>query len=545
MKNATQHAVFLLDENGVISSWNVGGERIFGYTEDEAIGCSTTIIFTEEDLAEGRHVSEMRKALKDGYAEDDRWHLRKDGSRFWASGTMTPVYDDRGNFRGYLKITRDKTAEKIASERTLYLAHHDALTGLPNRSMFNEQLKKTLSSAKLNQHQVQVLLLDLDRFKEVNDSYGHHLGDLFLKKVAERLGNTVRASDLVARLGGDEFGIICRTRDGETDTLTLAEKLVDALAQPYYLEDKEIQSGASIGVTVFPVDSRDPGQILKNADLAMYTAKARGRSTFHRYTDELDEDAKRRERIGDWLCDAMQTEGLALHYQPQINLRDGGIVGVEALLRWRDCPVDNVTSPEVVAVAAEMGLAEALAEWTFFTACQQANQWKTEGWEDFRIAINVSSTQLNATSFLKLIDSVLEKTSVPPGCLDIEITEFMLMENNQANDLLFRSLKKKGVYLSVDDFGTGSSSFSSLRNFPVNALKIDREFVAGLPQSEHDSAIASAIIGLAHSLGFKAVAEGVETQEQSDFLAELGCDYCQGYLYGEPLPAEQVRRTPG
>jgi diguanylate cyclase (GGDEF)-like protein/PAS domain S-box-containing protein len=538
--NATHHAIFLLDENGVITSWNSGGERIFGYRADEIIGCSTAIIFTEEDIANGQHVTEMKRALDVGYSENDRWHLRKDGTRFWASGIMTPAYDDTGTFRGFLKVTRDKTPDKLANERALYLSRHDTLTSLPNRSMFHEELQAALAEAKLSQSLVQVFLLDLDRFKEINDSYGHHIGDLFLKQVAKRLKGIVRSSDLVARLGGDEFGIICKTAVAGADGVTLAEKLVSNLSAPYLLEEKEIQSGASIGLTVYPLDSKDTDQILKNADLAMYAAKSSGRSAYRLYTEDLDADAKRRRDIGDWLRKAMQDNSLMLHYQPQYSLQDNRVTSVEALLRWRQCPVSDITSEEIIATAAEIGLASAVGEWTLRAACNQAREWRARGIRDFRVAVNVSSSQLNAVSFLKLIDSVLEETGIPPECLDLEITEFTLMENNQANDLLFKSLKKKGVYLSVDDFGTGFSSFSSLKTFPVDTLKIDREFIKDLPQSEHDAAIASAIIGLAHSLNLKAAAEGIERPEQAEFLAALGCDYGQGFLFGAPAPPEEI-----
>lgn len=538
--NAHHHAVFLMDEHGVITSWNRGAENIFGYSADEIVGCLTSILYTEEDVRAGQYAHEMDAALSAGYAEDDRWHLRKDRTRFWSSGIMTPVYDEAGQFKGYLKVARDKTSDKLANERALFLARHDSLTSLPNRSMFHEQLSVALSEAKVNQSIVQVLLVDLDRFKEINDSYGHHVGDLFLKKVAKRLTDSVRASDLVARLGGDEFGIICRTADGETDSEKLAEKLVDKLSVPYVIEGKEIQSGASVGVTMFPLDSKDADQMLKNADLAMYAAKSSGRSAYRLYTEELDADSNRRRRIGQWLEAALEENSLRLHYQPQYALKGGEVTCVEALLRWQQCPISDVSSEELVTIATEVGLAGKLGEWTLRTACYQARDWRAQGKSDFRIAVNLSSGQLNATDFLKLVDRLLVETGLPAGCLDLEITEFMLMENNQANDLLFKSLKKKGVFLSVDDFGTGFSSLSALKTLPVDVLKIDREFISELPGNEHDAAIVSSIVGLAHSLKLKVAAEGIESKEQLEFLTGLGCDYGQGFLLRAPVPPEDV-----
>ena len=538
--NATHHAVFLLDENGVILFWNIGAENIFGYSADEIIGCSANITFVEEDRASHQDAVEIEAAIRLGYAADDRWHLRKDGTRFWASGIMTPAYDEAGKLRGLLKIIRDKTTEKLASERSLYLARHDSLTGLANRSYFYEMLQAATTEAQINRSELQVLMLDLDRFKSINDTYGHHAGDLLLKEVARRLRDMVRCSDLVARLGGDEFAIIYRMADADASRTTMAEKVVQELSRPYFIEGTEVKSGTSVGVTRYPHDGEDPSQILKNADIAMYAAKSNGRSTYQFYTEELDADAKRRRIIADCLPKAFKHQLFSLHYQPQYALQDHRLVGVEALLRWTKCPVPDLSSPELIAIATEKGFAETLGEWTLRTACAQAQTWKTQGMTSVRIAVNISSGQLNAVSFLKLVDTVLRDTQVPPGCLDLEITEHMLMENNQGNDLLLKSLKKKGVYLSVDDFGTGFSSLSSLKTFPVDTLKIDREFVRNLPHSKHDAAIASSIVGLAHSLNLKVAAEGIEHQEQADFLIELGCDYGQGFLFGAPVAAEEI-----
>lgn len=538
--NATHHAMFFMDENGVILSWNIGAEKIFGFTAAEVIGTSASILYTSEDVASGRHREEMDTALGMGYAEDDRWHVRKDGTRFWSSGIMTPATGKDGNFRAFLKIARDRTSAKIASERALYLAQHDSLTGLPNRSMFNEQLNEALSQAKLSQTIVQVFLIDLDRFKEINDSYGHHIGDLFLKQVAKRLTSIVRASDLVARLGGDEFGIICQTADGTADTQTLASKLVKKLALPYFLEDLEIQSGGSVGASVYPLDSKDAAQTLKNADVAMYAAKTAGRSRYQLYTEALDADARRRDTVANWLREVIDSDGLMLHYQPLYRLSSRKVTSIEALLRWEDCPVPDISSEEIIHTATETGLIKALGEWVLRTACNQAKSWRERGWDDFRIAVNVSSSELNALPFLKLVDDVLTETQLPPECLELEITEHVLMEDNQSNDLLFRSLKKKGVYLTVDDFGTGFSSLSSLKTFPVDGLKIDREFIRELPYNEHDAAITSAIVGLAHSLDLRVSAEGIEREEQVQFLTSLGCDCGQGFFCGMPAPAEEI-----
>lgn len=538
--NATQHAIMLTDENGVITYWNRGGQNIFGYTAEEIIGLPASVFFTEEDVASKQHIKEMTRALTIGHSVDDRWHLRQDGTSFWASGVMTPLYTDQEEHQGFLKIIRDKTPEKLAEERALYLAKHDSLTGLANRGMFHEELHRAINQARLSNGHVQVLFIDLDRFKEINDTHGHYAGDIFLKDVAQRLLGIVRTTDLVARLGGDEFGIICQSADGKSDSTALAEKLVQGLSEPFILDGQELKAGASIGVTVYPLDSDDPTQILKNADLAMYAAKAGGRSTYRLYTEDLDKDAKRRRAIKDWLASSLEHDTLCLHYQPQVSLVDGSVHSIEALLRWDGCPVADLTSPGLIEIASETGLAGRLNQWTLRTACRQAQQWRTAGQKNLRIAVNVASSQLNSAAFLKCIDDVLAEEGFPASCLELEVTELTLMENNQSNDLLLKSLKKKGLYLSVDDFGTGFSSFSSLKSFPVDALKIDSLFVRGLPYDKHDAAIVSAIIGLAHSLDLKVVAEGVEHAEQADFLRSLGCDYAQGFLFAAPALANEL-----
>lgn len=535
------HAIVRMDENGIVCGWNRGAERIFGYSRQEMIGCAITALFTDEDVKGQQHVHEMEKALKLGYAENERWHVRKDRSLFWGSGITTPVHDGE-RCLGFLIIMNDKTTEKLANERLTYITRHDGLTGLPNRRMFHDELRRAIEQAKLKSSHVEVLFIDLDRFKEVNDTLGHHTGDLFLKEVASRLRNTVRANDLVARLSGDEFGVICKRAKKNAGKDFLAEKLVNELSRPYLVDNHEITSGASIGVTTYPTDSDDPTQILRNADLAMYAAKSSGRSSYRIYSADLDLDAQRRRIIHEGLEKALRSSGLMLHYQPQYSLDGKKLHGMEALLRWNDCPLPDVTSREIITVASETGLILQIGEWALREACAQGRIWFDQGMRDFRLAVNISSSQLKHAGFIRLIDEILAQSGFPAEFLALEITEFTLMENNQSNARILKSLKKKGIHLSVDDFGTGFSSLSSLKSFPVDALKIDQVFISELPQSAHDAAIASAIIGLAHSLNLEVVAECVESKEQADCLASLGCDFGQGYLYAPPAPAAQVAR---
>lgn len=536
--NAVMHAVIRTDENGVVRQWSRGAECIFGYSRNEVFGCPITIIFTETDTKAAAHVQEMEAALQDGFAEDERWHVRQDKTLFWGSGTTTPAYDLHNRLIGFVKVVRDETPAKLAMERLAYVVRHDGLTGLPNRQMFHEALQSAIEDVNLSSQHIEVLFIDLDRFKHINDSLGHHVGDLFLKEVATRLTGAMRDNDLVARLSGDEFGIICRCTK-EAAGVQLAEKLIAELSRPFKIDSVEIHAGASIGITSYPTDTDDPAQLLKNADLAMYAAKHGGRSTYRLYTEDLNRDAERRRTIQEALRSALTAGRLSLHYQPQIFLESGKIYGFEALLRWNNCSVSDITCSEIVAVAEETGLAIPLSEFTLREACTQAKVWQEQGFA-VRIAVNISAAQLKHPAFLKTIDLILGQTGLPAAYLGLEINEHTLMENNQANNAILQSLKKQGIHLSVDDFGTGLSSMSSLQSFPVDVLKIDEVFTRQMPQNPHSVAIASAIIGLAHSLNLKVIAEGIESKEQLACLAALGCDYGQGFYIGPPVLASQV-----
>lgn len=542
VESAVMHAILRTDENGVIVQWNTGAENMLKFSRNDIIGMHISIIFTEEDIEAEAHVAEMEGALKDGYMVDERWHRRKDKTLFWGAGMTTPVYGDTGSLVGFVKLIWDRTSEKLTQERISHISRHDGLTGLPNRQMFHDELLSALEHARTTKANLELLFIDLDHFKFINDTFGHHVGDLFLKQVAKRLRHTVRSGDLVARLSGDEFGIICKQLGQQTDAKSLAEKLIHELAQPYMIEGKEIRSSASIGVTTYPRDSEESEQLLKNADIAMYAAKNDGRSTCRTYSADLDQDAKRRRALQIGLKNAIANDELTLYYQPQYSIDGRTVHSVEALLRWENCPFIDVTPIELIRVAEETGQINILGEWALRKACQQACQWIEGGYDNFRVAVNISGRQIMDPTFLQMVDSILDETGLAPEYLGLEITEAALMDNNQANSLMLQSLKKLGIHVSVDHFGTGFSSLGSLQSFPVDALKIDCAFVSRLPQSKHDEAIASAIIGLAHSLNMRVVAECIETREQADCLSSLGCDLGQGYFYAAPVPPAQMWR---
>lgn len=540
IENAVDHAIMRIDRDGRINSWNTGAQTLFGYTEEEILGKPSSVLFIPEGVARREDELEMKIALQQGHCDHDRWHARKDGSQFWSSGIITPVKDEHGNENGFVKILRDLTDRKLAQEHNVYLAQHDSLTGLPNRGKFNLDLAQAIVNASNESSTVAVLFIDLDRYKHINDLLGHHIGDGLLVCVARRLTDILGNSTLIARLGGDEFGIILEGIPSQTDVAHQAGRLINELSKPFLYQAHEITIGASIGISLYPKDSADPNKLLSYADMAMYHAKSNGRANFQFYTRNLDVEAKRRTTIEEELRHAIERNELYLYYQPQISLADGRMSSVEALLRWKNPRLAMLAPDEFISLADETGLIVPIGRWVLEQACCQLKRWQQAGHPDLRVAVNVSSRQLEEPDFVEMVDQVLRQCGIDPSFLELEITERLLMKDNLKNNAVLSALKERGIQVSVDDFGTGFSSLSYLKHFPVDALKIDKLFIKCLPDDEHDAAIASAIIGMAHSLNLKVVAEGVETVEQRDFLKHLGCNYGQGYLFSEPVPPDRI-----
>ncbi|MDB5765109.1 MAG: domain S-box protein [Herminiimonas sp.] len=542
LESVTEHAIIRLDENGTVISWNPGAERILGYREEEIVGRSVSVFFTPEDVTSGEVEKELSQARATGRGEDDRWQVRKDQTRFWASGITTPFKNEEGRIQGFVKIFCDLTDKKIIAERTAYLSQHDTLTDLPNRKKFHDELDRIISEAKAMSREIAVLFIDLDRFKVINDSLGHHSGDQLLKSVAQRLVESVRKTDIIARLSGDEFGIICTDLGSHAEAEHLAAKLVKMLSQPFSLGKEQVTTGASIGVTMFPKDAVDADQLLINADLAMYRAKNQGRATYELYTESMNDEAARRHALDEASRLALENEEFNLHYQPQFTLETNEICGVEALLRWHNPGLPMVTTQELIALADDTGLIVQLGEWVLRTACTQLKQWHDLGFDDLPLSINMSYRQIREGNFLSMLDNVLMQTGVNPQSIELEMTEGLLMENTRDNTSLLYSLKEKGIKISVDDFGTGFSSLSYLKHFPVDSLKIDQTFVKHLPENQNDASITSAIIGLGHSMKLKVIAEGIETEQQALFLKERNCDCAQGFFFSRAVPPHEITR---
>ena len=421
-----------------------------------------------------------------------------------------------------------------------YLAHYDALTNLPNRLLFKDRLDQACTRAERNAHAVALMFLDLDRFKLINDTLGHSLGDRLLKSVAGRLVESVRKKDTVSRLGGDEFTIILDDVQSPQDVATVAQKVLDQLAQPFILDGHEVVVTTSIGVAIYPQDAQDAEGLQKNSDAAMYHAKEKGKNNYQFFKPEMNVQVNARLSLENHLRKAVENAELLLHYQPQVELCTGRVVGVEALLRWNHPTRGFVPPLTFIPLAEELGLMASIGEFVLREACRQNKQWQDELDAYVCMAVNLASWQLEQPDFPDTVQRILEESGLQPRCLELELTENVLMDNIKQAQSALQILGKMGVLVAIDDFGTGYSSLSYLLNLPIDTLKIDKCFIQSIGLQEDGATIAKAVIALARSLKLNVVAEGVETAEQQQFLKEQGCDFIQGYLFCRPLPADQL-----
>ncbi len=464
----------------------------------------------------------------------------KDGVTRWFTTNGEPVYDAQGEFRGYRGTGSEITERKLAEQRIEHIAHHDALTGLPNRVLLQDRLAQAVAYANRSGHPLWVLLIDLDRFKFVNDSLGHKAGDQLLQTVAARLQASVRESDTVARLSGDEFVAILSEYPEESLSPDVVGRIMRALAAPVDLEGKEFFVTCSIGVAVYAGPGGDAGQLIEHADIAMYSAKKLGRNCYQFYQSSMNDAAQERLRIESALRSALERQEFVLHYQPQLDLAGGAIVGVEALLRWQHPELGMVAPQRFIGLAEETGLIVPIGAWVMRTACAQARAWMDAGLGQLRVAVNLSARQFAQRDLVQSVAQVLADTGLPPHLLELELTESLFVDDVAQAVTLLHQLKALGVGLAIDDFGTGYSSLSYLRTFPIDVLKIDRSFVGQIAVDADQAAIVISIIALAHNLQLKVIAEGVETAGQRDFLRAHGCDEVQGYYFSRPVPAADI-----
>jgi diguanylate cyclase (GGDEF)-like protein len=469
--------------------------------------------------------------------------------------TLTPLYQRLSGFAAFtlavalaslaiawLLVARMRAAVRAAEQHLHFLAHVDPVTGLPNRNEFNEQLAVCLKRADRQSTAVGLLLLDLDNFKVVNDTLGHNCGDLLLQLVAQRLSATLRSHDVICRIGGDEFVVVIESAEAAAEADAVAHKILHALSEPFLIEHHLLHVSASIGVAAYPAHGDNAQSLVRGADTAMYYAKNRGKNAYQMFLPEMALRASRRLKMEGNLRRALQNDELTLHYQPQIDVKCGRMTGLEVLVRWT-CPELGAVSPaEFIPVAEESGVIVPLGRWVLQTACRQAAAWYHAGlFEDIaHFAVNLSAAQTRDNGLMDQVLELLAETGLPASLLELEITEGVMMENVSANLDLMARIQAAGIHLSIDDFGTGYSSMAYLKRFPVDQLKIDRSFVSGVPGD--GAAIATAIIAMAHSLNLSVVAEGVETEQQLDFLREAGCDIMQGFYFARPMAATQLEQ---
>ena len=540
VEGTRDYAILMLDPDGHVLSWNAGAERINGYSAEEIIGEHFSRFYPPEDLERDKPASELRRAKEKGRYEWEGWRLRKDGSCLWSHVIITALHADDGRLRGFSKVTQDVTARKQLEDQLTHQALHDALTGLPNRKLFLDQVGMALRRAKRSGSCTAVLFVDLDRFKLVNDSLGHAAGDELLRAVAGRLIDAVREIDTVARLAGDEFNVLCEEID-VFGAVTVAERISAGLAEPFEIAGEEVFAGASIGIALGGGEEKDAHAMLHEADAAMYEAKKGGRAGYALFDERLRSRAAERLRAEATLRRAIERDELRVVYQPLLNVASGEVVGAEALVRWDQSEGPLVSPAAFIPLAEETGLIVPLGAFVLEKACRQAVRWNCAGQREAKlaVAVNVSARQLK-NGFPEEMRAALATSGADPTTICLEVTESTLMRDTEAMSAQLATLSELGVELAIDDFGTGYSSLSYLRHFPIDTLKVDRSFVEGLGERADDRALVTAITSMAHALDLTVVAEGVETPAQLSALRELDCDLAQGYYFARPGPVEAI-----
>ncbi|GGJ29795.1 putative bifunctional diguanylate cyclase/phosphodiesterase [Deinococcus roseus] len=534
-------AFFIADRKQGITGVNAAFQQITGYEGADVQGQPVLM------LAQRAYENEVYQQLMQELMATGRWKgevffRRKNGHVYPVLLSVTVLTDHRGAMIGFVGSFSDITEKKEFEQSLLHLVHHDVLTGLPNRALFEDRTSQALALQQHRGGMLSVLFLNLDHFKQINESFGHATGDLILCEVAARLKQTLGQDATVARQGGDEFMLLLPEVPSWDHAGEMAQKILDVLASPYRVEDYEFALLGSIGISMFPRDGDDVKTLLKNADTAVSRAKAQGRNTFGFYTAEMNQVSLEKLRLEHDLRQAVARNELVLFYQPQVNVSTGQVVGVEALLRWQHPQLGMVSPAKFIPLAEETGLIVPIGAWVLREACAQSQKWQAWGFPPLKMSVNLSALQFKKQNVVQLVQSVLQETGLPAHLLDLEFTESLVMENTEYIIQVLQSLRDLGVQLSVDDFGTGYSSLSYLKRFPVNTVKIDRSFVQSVHHVREDAVLTRAIIALARSMNLKTVAEGVETIEQLNFLMQHNCDEVQGFYFSKPLPVFELEQ---
>ncbi|MBU1363833.1 MAG: EAL domain-containing protein [Gammaproteobacteria bacterium] len=540
----SNEGMLITDSEKLIVAVNDALCRLSGYSPGELIGQNPRI------LSSGRATPEFYAALwqrlnTEDYWEGEIWNKQKDGANYLRCVKISVVRQTDGSIGNYVANFSEIEANHEVADRLAYLAYHDPLTNLPNRLAFESQLAQSLRSCERDGKQLALMLIDLDNFKNINDTLGHQVGDLLLQSVAQRLRECVRGSDLVARIGGDEFVVVLPEIEAPLTAARVASKIQSNLADSYRIADHVLYATPSIGISLYPIDGSDPGTLLRNADTAMYHAKNAGRNNHQFYTARMNEASGERLAMENELRQAIAAISPAnaefsLHFQPQIETVSGRVLGVEALLRWNSPKFGQVSPLRFIAIAEETGLIQPLGDWVIWETCRLIRLMKQQGIAGIRVAINISAQQLRHENLLLLVRGALACYDLQPEDIELEVTESTAMENPEMTLSILDQLAAMGIVLAIDDFGTGYSSLAYLKHLPIKRLKLDRSFVTDIETDVNDAAICTATIALGHSLGLELVAEGVETEAQRDFLAGLDCDFLQGYLYSRPMPFDDT-----
>ena len=534
----SQEAMAITDKNQIILRVNQAFVRVTGYSVEEAVGNTPSLL--KSGRQDDRFYQAMWESLcRDGHWQGEIWNRRKNGEIYPEWLNITAVTDESGQVTNYVASFSDITARKMAEHEIQHLAFYDPLTQLPNRRLLQERLKHGIEVERREGKHLALLMLDLDRFKAVNDSLGHQAGDALLQQVGSRITGRLREVDLVARLGGDEFIVLLEDIAHPDDAARVAEDIIADLSKPFKLvQNDDVRIGASIGISLYPQHGDSVEMLLDHADAALYHAKDQGRGCFAYFSEDLTLAVRERIALEVRLRKAIKQQELRVFYQAQIDIADDRIVGAEALVRWQD-PIEGLIPPcRFIPIAEETNLIAEIGEWVLRETCRQGRQWLDQGLPPLTLAVNVSPHQFRRSDINALVATVLHETGFPAEHLELEITESGLMENQDKTTHILNSLHNQGIRLAIDDFGTGYSSLTYLKHFPLDVLKIDKSFIDDIPHNKDDMGIAATIVAMGHILGFKVLAEGVETLEQLAFLQTQNCDLYQGYLKSRPLPAD-------
>lgn len=533
-------SVVITDPNGQIEYVNPRFEQLTGYSAGEATGRNLGFTLLDQDSASA--LSELWSTVSNGREWSGEFcSARRDGQLLWEQVSVSPLTDPDNKITHYVVIKEDITVRRSYEEQLLRQAHYDQLTGLANRVLMIDRLNVALESANRNGHKCALLVIDLDHFKNVNDSLGHSIGDNLLKESAGRLSGCIGGGDTLVRMGGDEFVVILPKVTSARDAQRVAEAIVKQFERPFTIIGKQYRVTASVGIAFYPEDGKNPHLVLRNADLAMYKAKDLGRNQYHFFTEDINQQLIERLELEERLRDVLKRNELVLYYQPIYSLQHGFITGLEALIRWRQ-PDGSVWAPNrFIPLAEEIGMIQAIDNWVLRTALRSMAPWLATAGNRLHLSLNISSQQLQMPEFHHYVNEQLTANGVPPGQLELEITERMLVDNSDATQQNIEALCKMGVRLSIDDFGTGYSSLGYLQNYPFHTLKIDRSFVCNIGVNANTARLIDTIITMGHGLGMEIVAEGIETDLERQFLSAHGCDQAQGYLFSHPLPMERLR----